>query len=278
MEAKVKTKKACNSLNKIALAAGLVALGQALAQAQYIPGLTDLEMTKPWALSTDVRGFYDDNYLTAPRLFPSATGYSHPPASWGTDIAPSAAIDHSAENTLISASYIFDARWYENHSMVDLTHEFNGHLEHEFGEHYKLSVNESFVVAQEPTVIDPAIVTEPLRIPGDNVRNTGQVDFTASLTKDFDLHLGYGNTVYAYQQTARSVVGYGLNEDAGVALGPYAPQPSRSIYGGKPHQEPPASLATSSGVPITPPLSTFFSRFRRTMRPSATLGAPLADI
>jgi Putative beta-barrel porin 2 len=56
----------------------------------------------------------------------------------------------------------------------------------------------------------------------------GSTCFTASLTKDFDLHLGYGNTVYAYQQTARSVVGYGLNEDAGVALGPYAPQPSRS--------------------------------------------------
>jgi hypothetical protein len=86
------------------------------------------------------------------------------------------------------------------------------------------------VVAQEPTVIDPAIVTTPLRISGNNVRNAGQVDFTGMLAKDFDLHLGYGNTVYAYQQTARSVIGYGEdgNGTGYVPFGLYLPQPSRS--------------------------------------------------
>lgn len=186
-------------------------------------------MSKPWALSVDTRGFYDDNYLTQPRIVSSASGTrARPLASWGYDIAPSAAINHSAGNTFINASYIFDARHYETHDTMDYTHQFNGHLEHQFGEHYKLSVNESFVVAQEPTVIDPSIITEPFRIPGYNKRNTGQVDFTAFLTKDFDLRLGYGNTLYAYQQTARSVIGYGENTVGGEAFGTYSPQPSRS--------------------------------------------------
>jgi hypothetical protein len=49
----------------------------------------------------------------------------------------------------------------------------------------------------------------PLRVSGNNVRNTGSgVILPTRLTKNFDLHLGYANTVYAYQQTARSVIGY----------------------------------------------------------------------
>jgi len=216
-------------MNKIITSVGLAALSAATVQAQFAPGLTPLETSKPWSLSASFRGFYDDNYLTLPGTYPSLTGgVAHPLASWGTDITPSVAVNHSVENTLLTASYVYDLRWYENRSTTDQSHQFNAHLEHAFSERYNLKLNESFVVAQEPTVIDPSIISEPLRVSGNNVRNTGQVDFTDSLTKDFDLHLGYGNTVYAYQQTARSVIGYGLNEDAGVALGPYAPQPSRS--------------------------------------------------
>jgi hypothetical protein len=126
------------------------------------------------------------------------------------------------ENTLMSASYIYDMRWYENHSATDQSHQFNGRLEHEFSERYKLSLSESFVIAQEPTVIAADQTTaEPLRVEGNNVRNTGQADFTAGLTKDFDLHLGYGNTIYHYQQTGVQL--YGI---PGTAL--TVPEPSRS--------------------------------------------------
>jgi len=189
-------------MNKILTTVGLAALGAASLQAQYAPGLTALEMSKAWSLSVDLRGFYDDNYLTQPKSFPTGVPgvNGHPISTWGTEISPSAAFNHSVESTLMSASYIYDERWNENHSINDQSHQFNGRLEHEFSERYKLSVNESFVMAQEPTVIDPSIITTPLRLEGNNVRNTGQVDFTAVLTKDFDLHLGYGNTIYHYQQ------------------------------------------------------------------------------
>jgi hypothetical protein len=218
-------------MNKIIASVGLAALGAASAQAQYSPGLTPLETSKPWSVSASLRGFYDDNYLTLPKSYPSlsGTGYSHPLGSWGTEITPSAAVNHSVENTLVTASYVYDLRWYENKSATDSSHQFNSHLEHEFSERYNLKVNESFVVAQEPTVIDPSIISTPLRVQGNNVRNTGSIDFTDTLTKLFDLHAGYVNTVYAYQQTARSVIGYGLNGTPGTGFaGPYTPEPSRS--------------------------------------------------
>jgi hypothetical protein len=219
-------------MNKIIASVGLAALSAATVQAQFAPGLSPLETSKPWSLSASLRGFYDDNYLTLPRSFPSATGVGqgHPLGSWGTEVSPSAAINHSVENTLVTASYVYDLKWYENRSDTDQSHQFNALLDHEFSERDHLRVNDSFVVAQEPTVIDPTVISTPLRVSGNNVRNTGSLDFTDSLTKNFDLHLGYVNTVYAYQQTQRSVIGYGHdgNGTGSVPLGVDPPVASRS--------------------------------------------------
>jgi hypothetical protein len=215
-------------MNKIVTSVGLAALSAASLQAQYAPGLTPLETSKPWSLSADLRGFYDDNYLTLPKDYPSAngTGTAHPLGSWGAEVAPGVSVNHSVESTLIQASYLYDLKWYENRSDTDQSHQFNAYLDHEFSERYNLKASESFVVAQEPTVIDPTVISTPLRVTGNNVRNTGSLNFTASLTKDLDLHLGYVNSVYAYQQTARSVIGYGLNTiNSG---GAFTPEPSRS--------------------------------------------------
>lgn len=214
-------------MKKFVASAGLVALGAAAAHAQYAPGLTPLETTKAWSVSADLRGFYDDNYLTVPKQFRQST--------WGTEVSPSAAVNHSVQDTLMSASYIYDMRWYATHpspgSSIDQSHQFNGRFEHEFSERYKLSLNESFVVAQEPTVLDPTLVSTPLRVQGNNVRNTGTANFTAELTRLLDLHLGYANTVYAFQQTAGDVFGYPFSPVTGnsAALGGFAPfVPSRS--------------------------------------------------
>jgi hypothetical protein len=216
-------------MNKVIASVGLAALSAASVQAQYTPSLTPLESSKPWSVSATLRGFYDDNYLTLPHNYTVMTSSgpvtTHPAASWGSEVIPSAAINHSVEDTLLSASYLYDLRWYANHSTSDQTHEFNGRLEHEFSERYKLSVTESFVIAQEPTVIDPGVISAPLRVEGNNVRNTGHIDFTDSLTKNLDLHLGYNNTVYHYQETEGSVVGWPFSPSAAV---PVQAQPSYS--------------------------------------------------
>jgi hypothetical protein len=215
-------------MKKFVASVGLVAIGAAAAHAQYAPGLSPLETSKAWSLSADLRGFYDDNFLTAPKQFRQST--------WGTEVSPSVAVNHSVQDTLMSASYIYDMRWYANHlssgSSLDQSHQFNGRLEHEFSERYKLTLNESFVVAQEPTVLDPTVVSSPLRTEGNNVRNTANADFTMELTRVLDLHVGYANTFYQFQQTGPDVVGYpfdttsGLSHDEGT---PFVPSRSAAL-------------------------------------------------
>jgi hypothetical protein len=223
--------KIFNPMKPNALATVLLVLGAATAQSQYIPSLPPQELSKPWTLSGDVRGFYDDNYRTLPGSSPSTTGtgVSHPAASWGEDFTGLGSINHTTEDTSIGGSYIFDARHYEKYDLLDYTHQAGAHFEHEFSTHFKLSASDSFVDAQEPTIIDPGVISDPFVVPGNNLRNTGRIDFTGTITKDFDLHLGYANTFYSYQQTARSVIGYGFdtgNPDAGGAT--YLARPSNS--------------------------------------------------
>lgn len=195
-------------MNKICVSAGLVALGAVTAHAQYAPGLSSMETTKPWAISATLRGFYDDNYLTLPKTVPetlpngSVTYVQGARSSFGVEVSPSLSYNRSLADTLLSATYTYDMRWYQDQGTTDQTHEFNAKLAHEFSERYKLQLNESFVSAQEPEVLDPSVITEPLRIAGNNIRNTGSMDFTAQMTKLFDLHVGYVNTLYAYQQNA----------------------------------------------------------------------------
>ncbi len=199
-------------MNKVIATVGLAALSAASVQAQYAPSLTPVETSKPWSISATLRGFYDDNYLTLPKNYTAtipggATVSVHPLSSWGVEVIPSASIYHSVEDTILSASYIYDLRWNAEHSVSDMTHIFNGKMEHEFNERYKLSVSDSFVVAQEPTVLDSEVISNPLRVEGNNIHNTGKVDFTDSLTKELDLHLGYANSLYHYQQRGASVIG-----------------------------------------------------------------------
>src|SRR5580658_9688872 len=104
-------------MNKVIAAAGLAVLSTATVRAQYSPGLTPLETSKPWALSASVRGFYDDNYLTLPKTYlvsytDGKVTTNHPYGSWGTDVSVAAAGNHTGENTFISASYLYDMQWY----------------------------------------------------------------------------------------------------------------------------------------------------------------------
>jgi hypothetical protein len=182
----------------------MIALGAAAAHAQYAPDLLPTEMSKPWALSATIRGFYDDNYLTLPKTIPGTTPGTFVQGardSYGVELSPSISFNHSTADTLLSATYVYDMRWYEDRDgTTDQSHQFSLKMNHEFSERYKLTVGDTFVVAQEPQVIDPAIISTPLRVSGNNVHNTGTVDFTAQLTRLFDLHVGYANSIYVYQQ------------------------------------------------------------------------------
>jgi hypothetical protein len=218
-------------MNKVIAAVGLAVVSAASLQAQYAPNLTPLEASKPWTLSADVRGFYDDNYLTLPKTEIINGAVVHRMGTWGSEVIPGAALNHSVENTLYSLSYVYDMKWYDNGSnTMDQTHQFNGSLQHEFSDRYKLSLSDSFAIAQQPDVLSQSsgaqagVLNSPLRVSGSNIRNTSQIDFTAQLTKLFDVHLGYNNGVTAYQQVDRSVIGYPFTG----AYSSYFPTPSYS--------------------------------------------------
>ncbi len=57
-------------MKKFIVSVGLVAAGSMSLHADYSPDASDT--SKIWTLSGTLRGFYDDNYLTAPRKEGSA--------------------------------------------------------------------------------------------------------------------------------------------------------------------------------------------------------------
>ncbi|MGA2540273.1 MAG: outer membrane beta-barrel protein [Verrucomicrobiota bacterium] len=182
-------------MKKFFASVGLAALGASTLQAQYAPGITPDQTANPrgWSVAAALRGFYDDNYLTLPN------GLAR--SSYGTEVSPSATFNHTVNNTTITLSYVYDWRYYETTSTSQSSHQFNGDVKQNFSERFSMRASDSFVIAQEPTVIDTAIISSPLYTEGNNVHNTGTLSATAGLTPKLDLQASYANNLYAYEQT-----------------------------------------------------------------------------
>ena len=95
-----------NFMKKLIASVGLAALGVSTLHAQYSPGPTPAEMAKPWSLGLTLRGFYDDNPLTLPNAAARTT--------YGTEVSPSASLNHTVNNTTCNLSYVYDWRYYES--------------------------------------------------------------------------------------------------------------------------------------------------------------------
>ena len=200
-------------MKKLIASVGLAALGVSTLHAQNSPGPTPAELARPWSVGLTVRGFYDDNPLTAPNNVART--------SYGTEVSPSVSLNHTVQDTAFNLSYVYDWRYYESLSTSDTSHQFNANVKQSFSDRYSLQAGESFVVAQEPTVIDPSITTSPLRTSGNNIHNTGTLGFTAELAPKLDLQLAYANNLYAYQQTYGDVynpAGFALNPSRSALL------------------------------------------------------------
>jgi hypothetical protein len=187
-------------MKKIVASVGLVALGASGVHAAS-PSPLDSEAPKPWTLSVKLRGFYDDNYQSLPSG-PLPAGEHR--GSWGFDVSPGVAIELPLDQTMIKASYVYGFKYYEhkpigNTENYDQDHTFNVSLDHTFNERYSISVRDSFVIGQEPDVLRAGNTYDTFqRIPGNNIRNAGGLDFTAQLTKQLGLAAGYANSYYDY--------------------------------------------------------------------------------
>jgi len=167
--------------------------------AVFSPGAGSQQATKPWSLSASLRGFYDDNYSTSPKDLRRD--------SFGFEVSPSASLNLIRDQTAIGLNYVYSLRWYEDRDgaglpSADHSHQFNAKLSHAFTPRYKLDVSDSFVIAQEPQLFaDPGTINASfLRSDGDNMRNIGQVGFSAGLTDNLTAVLGYANEYYDYDE------------------------------------------------------------------------------
>jgi hypothetical protein len=195
-------------MKKIFAVVGLVLAGVSSLTAQYAPGRSAIETSKFWTVSGSLRGFYDDNYTTGGKT--PTVNFAR--SSFGFEVSPSAAINlYPGDATAVSASYVYVMRWYEarKHNTADHTHQFNVKLDQAFSDHLKMTVDDSFVIAQEPTIIDTTLTTSPLRTDGNNVRNRGSIDFMADLSENAGLELSYANSYYDYEQDMDRIIKFG---------------------------------------------------------------------
>ena len=180
-------------MKNVMASAGLLALGAIGVQSAHAQLVAGAE--KPWSVSATLRGFYDDNYNTA------SSGSVDRRSSFGFEIRPSVAVNMPLDQTTISASYIFSMRYFDDRpkNKADYSHDFELLIAHNFSERYSVDASDSFVIAQEPSLIDP-VNSLPIRSDGNNVRNDGAINLHATLTPLLGILVGYDNTLYDYEQ------------------------------------------------------------------------------
>jgi hypothetical protein len=191
-------------MKRIIVSVGVAALGATVSQVSSAAGLGTGDQSKVWSISASLRGFYDDNYVT------STSGERD---TFGVTISPSIALNVPLDQTTWSLRYTYGATWYEDRSKLgssngswDQSHEVEGAFSHTFSEHNSIQISDSFVVAQEPALIDSTgAVTLPFRTEGDNIRNHAEITFNGGLTKTLSYVLGYQNTYYDYQNEGTGI-------------------------------------------------------------------------
>jgi hypothetical protein len=186
-------------MNKFAASVGLIALSASVVQADTIAGLD--AASKPWSVSATLRGFYDDNVDTT----------SSKRSSFGIEVSPSIGINWSPDPTThLVFGYLYSAKYYDrkplgNSDNWDQTHTLNLALDHAFSERFQIKTRDSFVIGQEPDTLRAGNAFSTFqRIPGDNIRNYGSIDFDAQVTRELGFEIGYANAFYDYTASGAS--------------------------------------------------------------------------
>jgi hypothetical protein len=195
-------------MKKLIASTGLVMLGAAGLHAElFAPGYASADGLQPWGVAATLRGFYDNNYNTAPNQaqYDSAGQLVVPKkaGSYGLSIQPSVTGKYVTDTTDIGARYVFGMFWYEArpNNQEDFTHQFDIGLNHRFSPRYSLYLGDSFVIGQYPELLSPNTGDNTLyRSDGSNIRNTASAAFSAELTGPLSAQLSYNNTLVSYDQ------------------------------------------------------------------------------
>lgn len=180
-------------MRKLFICAGLAVAGTASLQAAYAPDLNSMETSKMWSVSGTLRGFYDDNYNTAP------SGPSKR-ASFGFEVSPSLSLNVPLQQTELGLRYTYGLYYYQdrmnfNGRPIDQTHQVDLWMDHAFTERWQTKVEDSLAVGQDPELLNGNI---PVRVSGDNFHNDGSITLDTQWTRLLGTKLGYHNNYYDY--------------------------------------------------------------------------------
>lgn len=175
-------------MNKKIITLGVAAIG--------VAGVQAADAGKVWEVTASLRGFYDDNYTTSPDELAEE--------SWGIEVSPGINFTLGEGTDMeFSAGYAFGMRYYEDRESdnEDYGHELGISLDKKFSDTSVLLLSNGLVVAQEPEILNGGT---PLRIEGDNLRNTFAARYRRVLSGSTGVDIGYGNSIFDYEEEYHS--------------------------------------------------------------------------
>jgi len=184
-------------MKKFFVSVGLAAAG--VAGVQMAQAGVD---SKDWSVSASLRGFYDDNYSTAPNKM----------GSYGVEFSPEISVSVPLQQTEIGLRYTYGLYYYQQRdelgvNPIDQSHQVDLWLDHAFDERWHGRISDTLAVGQEPQLLNPTSApgTLPYRVEGDNIANTATFTLDTDWTKLFSTELSYQNNFYDYQQTGDGI-------------------------------------------------------------------------
>jgi hypothetical protein len=188
-------------MKKFFVSVGLIAAGTASLQGAYAPDWNSMEASM-WRVSGTLRGFYDDNYETAPN--------GTKQGSFGFEFSPEFELNVPLQQTELGVRYTYGLYYYQRReelgqNPIDQTHQFDLWVDHAFTERWQARVQDSFAMGQEPELIDPntSVLT---RTEGNNVSNTGSLAVNTIWTRLFSTVFNYQNAFFDYQNSGGTAV------------------------------------------------------------------------
>ena len=178
------------AMNKKIITLGVAAIG--------VAGVQAADAGKVWEVTASLRGFYDDNYTTSPDQLAEE--------SWGIEVSPGINFTLGEGTDMeFSAGYAFGMRYYEDRGgdNEDYGHELGISLDKKFSDTSVLLLSNGLVVAQEPEILNGGT---PLRIEGDNLRNTFAARYRRILSGSTGVDIGYGNSIFDYEEQYHSAL------------------------------------------------------------------------
>src|SRR5581483_2094084 len=189
-----------SGMKKIFASLGLAAAGTASLHASLLDLNSD---SKNWTISGTLRGFYDDNYLTA----------SKKEGSTGFEFNPTFSLHLPLQQTELGIRYTYGLYYYEkreekHQNPIDQTHQFDLWIDHAFNSRWDLRLSDTASVTQDPSLTTGPTLSAAAtaqRVSGNNLQNTANLNLHTIWTPEFSTALSYVNTYVRYDNRGAAV-------------------------------------------------------------------------